>query len=1156
MASISQVIPNYVQGISNQPDQLKIPGQVRDLKNAWPDVTRGCLKRPGSKHIADLHTYSDGTWFTIDRGRDPTQQFLGKVWHTESRAPHIQVWDLNGKEREVAYADTPYDDNDIKTRLSDVPWVDNDYLKARWNGAWKDNTDRMGHYRHFPLKVCQGDGKTFLLNDRIVPQYNLESLKELNEHRDKNGKYNYFESFISLRQVQYQRDYLIAFDDPTKFEDAENVTWDYATSIGDTSWPNGNPNGTWFSEEDSQGAATLGMAYQRFTINAADKVSNKDLKDATDKMVVLATNNDEGEALEISLEVIARGIQKIDRHIKNPAKDTYYYEAEVLPRTQLLKGGKNWKSGDYVTIAYRPDSAPDIHGNYDEFEIQNYVPLRITIGDNSNVTIMADIGYVSVKTTNNDSSDATIPFASAADIIQGLCYGLEQAGATPLKFDKKGNEVVHEGEPLYSEPGTVVVTFGGSGDENVSEAPVETAKEEPDTEEPDEGGEENPNTGGAFLEGLNIEFKPIGNGIYMRKTPKPGKEGEPFKLVTPEEQLFNHMSTKEKGEWYCTVHAVSRLPNQCRHDLKVKVMNTENNNEDDYYIRFVGHDDIDGEGSWEECAKPGFRAGIDWNTMPFELIYLPERDSFVVTPIKWQSREVGDENTAPAPSFLPAHLYPSDSKGKEQHRITGMGWYRNRFLLFSDKHVCASADGDYYNFWPKTARTVTDTDPIDITAAAQMPSSITQCMEMTAGLVLFGKEEQFLLTTDADGMRPGTAKVMAISRFNFSEDVKPVKMGQNIAFLSDAGLNDKLFEMSQVAREGSEPQVIELSKLVEPRLMDNINLLTATKSNMSLFMTKYWGPDYLNSETNEDYNLWNKEKFREVWGYRWYDNGQKRVQSAWFRWVFDWPVCFHVCLDDNYYFVLYDNYGKCMLRKIGLKHEDSIRDVYLDGYYTGCPQGACLSSDGSYTVIPIYEGTYRPGDCIYVELYNKDELLESYRCTGPFEPCKKAWATLQKYPEDHPTHPCEMFITIEGDWTTDCDGNPIDCGDPKNPWRITIGKRFDMVVDFPTVYVGKKEGDAYNAKWDPNLTLHRSKFSVGKDAQYNIEIKRRSRDTINAWHDVKFEYPYLTEETFVQPVYMRNIDIDMRLICSDPRGGILYSQQWEGDYNPKWYKYV
>ena len=41
MASITQTIPNYVGGISEQPDQLKFPGQVKDVVNAIPDVTRG-----------------------------------------------------------------------------------------------------------------------------------------------------------------------------------------------------------------------------------------------------------------------------------------------------------------------------------------------------------------------------------------------------------------------------------------------------------------------------------------------------------------------------------------------------------------------------------------------------------------------------------------------------------------------------------------------------------------------------------------------------------------------------------------------------------------------------------------------------------------------------------------------------------------------------------------------------------------------------------------------------------------------------------------------------------------------------------------------------------------------------------------------------------
>ena len=36
MAGISQHIPNYIKGISRQPDELKTPGQVRDAKELYP----------------------------------------------------------------------------------------------------------------------------------------------------------------------------------------------------------------------------------------------------------------------------------------------------------------------------------------------------------------------------------------------------------------------------------------------------------------------------------------------------------------------------------------------------------------------------------------------------------------------------------------------------------------------------------------------------------------------------------------------------------------------------------------------------------------------------------------------------------------------------------------------------------------------------------------------------------------------------------------------------------------------------------------------------------------------------------------------------------------------------------------------------------------
>ena len=56
MASVTQKIPNYVLGISTQPDEKKLPGQVVELKNAVPDVVRQLTKRPGSHLVKNITT--------------------------------------------------------------------------------------------------------------------------------------------------------------------------------------------------------------------------------------------------------------------------------------------------------------------------------------------------------------------------------------------------------------------------------------------------------------------------------------------------------------------------------------------------------------------------------------------------------------------------------------------------------------------------------------------------------------------------------------------------------------------------------------------------------------------------------------------------------------------------------------------------------------------------------------------------------------------------------------------------------------------------------------------------------------------------------------------------------------------------------------------
>ncbi len=70
MAAVSQKIPNLLGGVSQQPDPVKLPGQVREATNVYLDPTFGCRKRPGTLLINTLDEGTipyDARWFPIFR---------------------------------------------------------------------------------------------------------------------------------------------------------------------------------------------------------------------------------------------------------------------------------------------------------------------------------------------------------------------------------------------------------------------------------------------------------------------------------------------------------------------------------------------------------------------------------------------------------------------------------------------------------------------------------------------------------------------------------------------------------------------------------------------------------------------------------------------------------------------------------------------------------------------------------------------------------------------------------------------------------------------------------------------------------------------------------------------------------------------------------
>ena len=101
MPAVNQRIPNFLGGVSQQPDKIKFPGQLRVCDNAVPDVTFGLKKRPAVEFIGTLtNANSTGHWYEIIRDGD--EKYIVQITPSLTGSMPIRVWDLaDGTEKSL-----------------------------------------------------------------------------------------------------------------------------------------------------------------------------------------------------------------------------------------------------------------------------------------------------------------------------------------------------------------------------------------------------------------------------------------------------------------------------------------------------------------------------------------------------------------------------------------------------------------------------------------------------------------------------------------------------------------------------------------------------------------------------------------------------------------------------------------------------------------------------------------------------------------------------------------------------------------------------------------------------------------------------------------------------------------------------------------------
>ena len=99
--------------------------------------------------------------------------------------------------------------------------------------------------------------------------------------------------------------------------------------------------------------------------------------------------------------------------------------------------------------------------------------------------------------------------------------------------------------------------------------------------------------------------------------------------------------------------------------------------------------------------------------------------------------------------------------------------HRNRLGFVTEGTCVLSQPGDYFNFYAVSGVTVSDADPIDISASDTKPVSLKDAISTQTGVVLLGEQAQFTLGTEEAVFSPNTAEMKKISGYDYLGKVLP-----------------------------------------------------------------------------------------------------------------------------------------------------------------------------------------------------------------------------------------------------------------------------------------------------------------------------------------------------------------------------------------------
>ena len=555
------------------------------------------------------------------------------------------------------------------------------------------------------------------------------------------------------------------------------------------------------------------------------------------------------------------------------------------------------------------------------------------------------------------------------------------------------------------------------------------------------------------------------------------------------------------------VENVSKLPEQSVVNRIVKIVNTESTN-DTYYAKFIPENSTSGAGFWEETLGFGMSPGLNATTMPHELVNTA-LNTFVFQPVNYTARLVGDNTTNSHPSFV-------------DNKIQQAFFHNNRLGFLTSDNVSMSQSSEFFNFYHISALAQTDADPVDINCSSIKPAVLHAVTPTAQGLILFSKNQQFIMFADDQVLTPTTALIRGISNYEMDPDIDPVDVGNNLAFVSKTPGYARIFGM-QTRGSQENPVIIDISRVVSEWVPDTVENLIASPANGFIAL---YGPST-----------------KYIWFYRTYNNGEKNLLQAWYRWYLPGDV-HNVVVDNDRMYCVVKHSGKYNL---------------LTASLTQTPEDEILVNSNGQQINP-YIDMYAVASSVTYDASTKES-----KCYLPFDDVTALTPVLivKGTGTNNFNGVTESGFTITPTRGTDSTG-PYFLVSGKNlstnASDVVVGYKFTYDIQLPTIYFARDDRGA-ESDFTANVTIARMKFSVGLSSGLGFKVKSQGRaewtdiqPAIDANYYLANDVPLSEESIFTIPVHQRSENVYVRLYSDTPFPVSLISMMWEGTYSPRFYR--